>query len=193
MNLQTASKSAVRSRSRLHPVLRWLPTFAGFPLGGFAAQLLVGPVNGPVAAAAGGLITGLVLGAVQYLGLGGRRPDPVRWIVGTGIGLAIGLLAGAAAVDHRTTLGALVVQGALSGLAVGAAQAVALWPQLGRRAMLWPAMVAASWAAGWAVTTAIGVQVESQFTVFGSAGAIVVAALTSVLPIALQRAEERAR
>jgi hypothetical protein len=78
-------------------------------------------------------------------------------------------------------------------LAVGAAQAMALRPQLGRRAMLWPAIVAAGWAAGWAVTTAIGVDVEAQYTVFGSAGAVVAAALTSVLPIALQRAEERAR
>ena len=44
-----------------------------------------------------------------------------------------------------------------------------------------------AWAAGWAVTTSIGIEVDEQFTVFGSSGAIVVTALTAVLPIALNR------
>ena len=29
--------------------LRWFPTFVGFPLGGFAAELIAGPVDGRVA------------------------------------------------------------------------------------------------------------------------------------------------
>ncbi len=43
------------------------------------------------------------------------------------------------------------------------------------------------WAAGWAITTSIGVEVDEQFTVFGSSGAITVTALTVVLPLALRR------
>jgi hypothetical protein len=41
------------------------------------------------------------------------------------------------------------------------------------------------WALGWTVTTAIGVDVESQYTVFGSSGALVVTLLTTALPITL--------
>jgi hypothetical protein len=44
------------------------------------------------------------------------------------------------------------------------------------------------WAIGWAVTTSIGVQVDEQFTVFGSAGAIVVTAITAILPVLTSRA-----
>jgi hypothetical protein len=51
----------------------------------------------------------------------------------------------------------------------------------------WPPALAAIWAIGWAVTTFIGVHVDLQFTVFGSAGAIVVTALTAVLPLTLNR------
>ena len=54
--------------------LRWLPTFLGFPLGGVAAELITGPVDTLLAALAGGLITGAVLGAVQAWGLRLRGP-----------------------------------------------------------------------------------------------------------------------
>jgi len=38
---------------------------------------------------------------------------------------------------------------------------------------------------GWVVTTAIGVDVESQYTVFGSSGALVVTIVTAALPVLL--------
>ena len=41
--------------------------------------------------------------------------------------------------------------------------------------------------------TSIGVDVDEQFTVFGSGGAITVAALTLVLPYALNRNKETTR
>ena len=41
------------------------------------------------------------------------------------------------------------------------------------------------WALGWAVTTAVGIDVEEQFTVFGASGALVVTAATVVLPMFL--------
>ena len=43
----------------------------------------------------------------------------------------------------------------------------------------------ALWALGWAITASIGVDVETQYTVFGSSGAVVVTALTAVLPVLL--------
>ena len=146
---------------------RWMVTFVGFPLGGFASMLVVGPIDDPWAAAVGGLITGLAIGVAQALGLSRGGPPPRRWIAATALGMTVGLTVGAAVVDYATDLTALVVQGVGLGLAVGTAQAFTLRPRLGRLALAWPAALAASWAIGWAVTTVAGVQVDQQFTVFG--------------------------
>ena len=179
-----------RRPSRLRASVRWMVTFTGFPLGGFAALVVAGPIDAAGPAVIGGALTGAVLGAVQWWGAG--RGLPARsWILATAVGLSIGLTIGASAVDFATDLGSLVVQGAVCGLAVGLAQAVVLYRWLGRLALVWPMFLAASWAAGWAITTSIGVRVEEQFTVFGSAGAIVVAALTTVLPLALDHRQGR--
>jgi hypothetical protein len=150
-------------------------------------MLLVGPVDSPLTAAVGGLITGGILGAAQSFGLGRSGPPAWQWISATAIGLMVGLGIGAAAVNYATDLTALVIQGAVTGLVVGAAQAIPLRPRLGTLAYGWPAALAVIWAVGWAVTTSIGVQVDDQFTVFGSAGAIVVTALTAVLPVLITR------
>lgn len=166
---------------------RWMLTFAGFPLGGLLTDLVVGPVDGPGAAMLGGLLTGAVLGAVQAWGLGPQRPAPVRWILATATGLALGLLAGGVLNGFRTELTDLLLLGAVSGAAVGALQAAVLAPAVGRVAAAWPVALALFWAAGWAVTTAIGVRVDEQFSVFGSSGAVTVAGLTLVLPLVLHR------
>ena len=63
-----------KATTRWASALRWLPTFVGFPLGGLAAELVAGPVDGIAPALAGGAITGAVLGAVQSWGLGPGRP-----------------------------------------------------------------------------------------------------------------------
>ncbi len=178
---------AARPSGWRRTVLRWMVTFTGFPLGGFAAILLTGPVDSIGPALAGGLITGAVLGAVQAWALGAARSHPAAWVVATAVGLMAGLGLGASLVGYQTGLVDLVLQGAVSGLVVGSSQAVVLLPRLGRLALAWPLTLGAVWAAGWAITTAIGVQVEQQFTVFGSAGALVAAALTAVLPLALNR------
>jgi hypothetical protein len=162
--------------------LRWLPTFAGFPLGGLVAELIAGPVDGLGAALLAGAVTGVVLGAVQAWGMGSNGPPAREWIVATTAGLAVGLALGSAAVGYGTGLGDLVVQGAICGLAIGAAQALVL---RGRLAYLWAPALSALWALGWAITTSIGVDVETQYAVFGSSGALVVTAATVVLPVLL--------
>ena len=99
----------------------------------------------------------------------------------------LGLVAATWMVDFRTGLADLAVQGAVCGAAVGTLQAVVLRPLLGRRALAWPVALSAVWAAGWTITAAAGVQVDQQFAVFGSSGAIVATALTAVLPILINR------
>jgi hypothetical protein len=167
--------------------LLWLPTFLGFPAGGLAAELIVGPVDSLGPALAGGAITGAVLGAVQWVALRRTGPGPELWIAATTAGLAAGLGLGASAVNYETTTGALAVQGLIGGAAIGIAQAAVLYPQLGRAALAWPPLLAALWALGWTITATVGVDVEKQYTVFGSTGALAVTAGSSVLAIALAR------
>ena len=117
--------------------LRWLVTFVGFPLGGLLAELVVGPVDTPLAAIAGGALTGLIVGAVQAWALRPRgdlaravdRRDRRRPRRRTRGGRRRGRL--------RHELGDLAIQGAICGLAVGAAQALVLRNRLGSVAFVW--------------------------------------------------------
>ncbi len=78
------------SRTWPQTVLRWMPTFLGFPIGGFAAEI-VGPIDAVAPAVVGGAITGAILGFAQWLGMRRYGPPPVRWIIATAAGLAVGL------------------------------------------------------------------------------------------------------
>jgi hypothetical protein len=92
----------------------------------------------------------------------------------------IGLAAGAALISYETSLGALVTMGAVCGAAIGLAQ-VASFAPLHRHALSWTLATGALWAIGWAVTTGAGIKVEDQWPLFGITGALVVAAVQSVL------------
>lgn len=166
---------------------RWMVSFVGFPLGGFAAMVVVGAVDGVTAALIGGLITGSILGAAQSWGMGHGGPPALQWIAATAIGLMAGFGVGSAVVEYHTSLPALMVQGAISGLAVGAGQAWLLRRRLGRLVLVWPFALAVVWPLGWVVSTSIGIAVDQQFIVFGASGALVVTALTAVLPLILTR------
>ena len=126
----------------LRSTARWMVTFLGFPAGGLAAMLIVGPVDSTAAALAGGLVTGAIIGVAQAwglrLGVGRGRGPAVAWVAATAIGFMVGLGIAATAVDFGTSLTALVTQGAICGLIVGAAQAFALRGRVGRLALLWP-------------------------------------------------------
>ena len=107
------------------------------------------------------------------------------------MGGSVGLALGSATVGYGTTLGDLVLQSAICGLAVGIAQTGILRPQLGHVAYLWAPALSALWALGWAITTSIGVDVETQDAIFGASGAIVVTAATAILPVLLARSANR--
>jgi hypothetical protein len=163
-------------------------SFLGFPIGGLAALTLVGAVDSTTTALVGGAITGATVGAIQSLA--SPALPRLAWIAASSAGLSVGLATGATAVGFDTSLGALAWQGAISGAVVGGAQAAALvrMTALGAgRAAAWPPFLAACWALGWTITTSAGVDVERQYTVFGAAGAIVVTALTALLPLSLRR------
>ena len=106
----------------------WTAGFLAFPFAGLAGTAAAGRVDDAGAALVGGLVTGLVVGAAQAL-VSRRRLDPLRWLPATAVGMGAGLLLGAWAVDYSTSLADLAVMGALTGLILGPAQALALPPR----------------------------------------------------------------
>lgn len=173
------SRSGVSAPSFLRTWLIWTAGFLAFPIAGLAGTGVAGRVDTPVAALLGGAVAGLVIGAGQTLA-GSRRLDARWWIPATAIGMGLGLLLGAWAIDYRTALADLAMMGALTGLVLGVAQAIAL-PRRTRMRWAWAAAVPALWALGWTVTTLGGIAVEEQFTVFGAYGAVTFSALSGLL------------
>ena len=148
--------------------LIWTSGFLAFPVAGLAGTAVAGRVDSPVAALLGGAVTGLVIGAGQALA-SSRRLDPRRWIPATAIGMGLGLLLGAATVGYRTSLADLALMGALTGLVLGVAQAIAL-PRHTQLRWAWAAALPVLWSLGWTVTTlTLMAAVDEQFTVFARA------------------------
>lgn len=179
--------------------LAWGATFVAFPIGGLAAMWSAGAIDDPLSATIGGAVVGTVVGLAQALGSRAidaeRRLDPRRWVPATAAGMSIGLAAASALVGYGTTLADLATMGALTGVAVGVAQAFALpralAPRLGSR-LLWAAAVPVVLATGWTVTTLAGVGVDQRFAVFGATGALVATALTGGLLAVLAASARRA-
>jgi hypothetical protein len=165
--------------SRLGTWLIWTAGFVSFPLGALAGRAVAGRVDSPTAALLGGAVTGLVIGVGQTLASQGRL-DIRRWVPATTLGMGLGLLLGAVAVGYGTSLADLALMGALTGLVLGPAQALAL-PRGTRLRWAWAAAIPALWALGWTTTTLGGIDVDRQWTVFGSFGAIAVSALSGLL------------
>src|SRR5215207_3997604 len=114
-----------------------------------------------------------------------------------GGGAPVTVLPGQHTVDQRsdralltgagTAIGALLITGLATGVAVGLLQ---WWLVLrGRllRARLWPPVVAIAWPLGWTVTWAFGIDVERGFLVFGASGALVFAAVTGLAMLLMLR------
>jgi hypothetical protein len=173
------SRTADEDRQVLRTWLIWTAGFVVIPVAGVAGTAVAGRVDGLLAALIGGAVAGLVIGAGQAL-LSRRRLDPLRWVPATAIGMGSGLLVGAWAVGYRTSLSDLVLMGAITGVVLGIAQAVAL-PGAARHRWAWAAAMPVLWALGWTATTLGGIDVDRQFTVFGAYGAITFSALSGLL------------
>jgi hypothetical protein len=157
----------------------WLVAFVGFPLGGLAANLIVGPAATPVTAALGGAITGVVIGAVQWFVLQGRIGISPLWIVATAIGLAIGLGLGVGVAGSENADNAFLWRAIVGGICVGVAQAFLL-RGIVAQPVFWAGAVFIAWIVGWYVTRGIGVDLSHKWTVFGAAGAIAFQVITGL-------------
>src|SRR5262249_33214031 len=134
---------------------RWLPTFLGFPIGGLLAIETVGSVTGPLTAAAAGLLAGAAVGAPP----GGPPEKGWRWAAYTALATAAGSALGVALTGAGHGLADVLVLGAVTGTAVGAAQSALL----GRARLAWTAVTAAAWALGWLATYETIVDIERGY------------------------------
>jgi hypothetical protein len=157
---------------------RWLPTFLAFAIGGELAIETVGSLDDPLSAAAGGLLAGTVIGAGQWLALRSRGIGR-RWVAYTAAAMAAGTALAAKITGAGTELEDLMLTGLIAGTAVGAAQSMLL-ARDGLRSAAWTAITAISWPLGWLATSAIIVDVERGYYVFGASGALLVTVLTGL-------------
>jgi hypothetical protein len=157
---------------------RWLPTFLGFPIGGYIATQIVGSLHDPASAAAGGLLAGAIIGGAQWLALRSRGMTP-RWVGYTAAATAAGSALGATITGAGTEVADVMLWGLVSGATVGAVQS-ALLGAGPRVAAAWTAVTAAGWSLGWLVTSQVIVDIERGHHVFGSSGALVATVLTGL-------------
>lgn len=160
----------------------------GFPVGGYVGDLAVDGVDSAGAALLAGLVVGAVIGFAEWIAL--REWVSWLWIPATCAGMAVGLTAGAALVDYGIGRADLALMGAVTGVAVGVAQALILGlAGCGSSATaLWALANPPAWALGWFVTSyVISRNIDERFPIFGASGAIVFGLLTWLVLAALLR------
>jgi hypothetical protein len=163
-----------------------------FPIGGYIADLVVDGVDSVGAALAAGLIVGAIIGAAEWFVL--RQRISWLWIPATTVGMAVGLVAGAALVDYGIDRGDLALMGAVNGAAVGVVQTLVLARHRIPGAFWWAVANPPAWALGWFVSSyVISRNIDERFPVFGASGAIVFGLLTWLLLAALFRAAPEVR
>ena len=150
------------------------------PIGGYVADLAVNGVDSVGAAIVGGVIVGAVIGTAEWFAL--RHRISWLWIPATIVGMAVGLVAGAALVGYGIGRADLALMGAVNGAAVGTAQALVLARHRVRGAVWWAVANPPAWALGWFVTSyVISRNVDERFAIFGASGALVFGLLTWLL------------
>jgi hypothetical protein len=93
--------------------------------------------------------------------------------------MAVGLTAGAALVGYGIGRGDVLIMGAVTGLGVGALQALVLARSRVSGALWWAIANPPAWALGWFVTSyVITRNIQDQFTNFGASGSVVFGLLT---------------
>ena len=106
--------------------------------------------------------------------------------------MAAGLTAGAALVDYGISRGDLLLMGAITGLGVGALQALVVARSGIAGAFWWAVANPPAWAFCWLVTSyVITRSIQDQFTNFGASAAVVFGLLTWLLLARLLRGTER--
>jgi hypothetical protein len=173
--------------------LMWFIAFTGFPIAGLLVKLLLGPINTLFAAAFGGIISGAILGLVQWLVLRGPFPLSILWVMASSVGMAVGLTVSTALLGSDTGGSALLWRALITGLCVGVLQALVLRSSLSTSALqtvIWAVTVALAWTLGWWITRSVGVDLSPKWTVFGSTGAWAFQVLTGLAMFLMLRSSQ---
>jgi hypothetical protein len=168
----------------------WGAAFLGFPIGGAAATLLVGPIESVGAALIAGAVAGGVIGAAQWVVLRLRLPLSALWVPATAVGMAVGMALGQVLLGDNTTMQLLLLRGLVVGGAIGASQAAVLRGVL-PTPPVWAAIVTLGWPLAWAVSATIGIDLTRNWAVFGSSGALVFQLVAGLTLAYLLRRKER--
>lgn len=170
-------------------LLRWIPTFLAFPLGGLLATLAFGPIRDPLAAAVSGANVGLLLGLAQWWAL-----KPLRltfdWVWTTALALMISSPIAWALIDFSTTVGDLTIWGLITGSIVGLAQAASQRNPLHVN-LMWAGLVGIAWGGAWFISSNVIVDADANYAIFGSTGAIVATSVLAFFVNALLNHKER--
>ena len=161
--------------------LRWLIAVVAFPIGGFIGHLVGGPAATIPAALISGGIAGAIVGLGQAFALQLESRALGLWAAATAVGLALALAAVTAVIGQITTTTEAATLGAVSGLMLGAGQAIVLQRRGVSAAWLWVPPSALAWAAGWFVTASAGIALEAGWPVYGLSGAIVSQVITGIV------------
>jgi hypothetical protein len=173
--------------------LLWFIAFTGFPIGGLLVKLLIGPINTLASAALGGIISGAILGLVQWLVLRGQFPLSIFWVMASSIGMALGLTISTALLGSDTNGSVLLWRALITGLCIGIIQALVLRSSLSVpavQALIWAVTVAFAWTLGWWITRSVGVDLGPKWTVFGSTGAWAFQILTGLAMFLMLRSAQ---
>ncbi len=172
--------------------LAWALVFVGFPIGALAGQALAGPVDSLSRGILAGAATGLVLGGLQWIVLRRRLALPAAWVLATMLGLAVGLGLSVQLFGADNTSGLVQLRALSTGAVLGVAQAWVM-RRIGWRAAAWTVVVTIGWVLGWTITSAVGVELEPKWSVFGSTGAWAFQLLTGLTLAWLTRRQWAAR
>lgn len=172
---RTTTRATSVTRS-FRPWWGWMLTALAIPPSGYIGWLIAGHVDSASAAALAGVVTGAVFGLGQWLLLR-RRGVTLRWVAATAVAFGIGLTVGGALVGFETDRVSLAVMGAVSGLAVGIAQARAVRSAMSS-VLTWGGTTGALWALGWIISSFV-IDPADQWPIFGASGAIVVTLVQS--------------
>lgn len=159
-------------------LIRWVPTFLAFPLGGLLVVLALGPVRDPLAAAVSGAMVGSTLGLLQWWAL---RPLGLSfdWAWATAVALMVASPISWAIVAYSTSVSALTIWGLIAGAIVGLAQTLSQRLRL-KRVVSWSALVSGAWGLAWFISANVIVDAEASYAVFGSTGAFTATALLAI-------------
>lgn len=179
--------------STAHRMWLWpVAILVSLPIGGLIADLVVDGVDSVGAALTAGLIAGAIIGAAEWWAL--RPWVSWIWIPATIVGMAVGLVAGAALVDYGIDRPDLALMGAVNGAAVGVMQALVLARHRIPGALWWAVANPPAWALGWFVSSyVISRNIDERFPIFGASGAIVFGLLTWLLLAVLFRGAPEVR